>query len=382
MRISTAPALTAPLLAARSAPCAMLAPGPSAFPYVPDPLVLFNAIPVNIKYWDLHGFLLIPTAWLLTAGAPVLLAGGKEASAMKRDASFSYLAFIISIAVMQAFVWDTVGAEIGIWQFNPEKCTDMGATTSLLPLEEVLWLFHHVLKAALWQLKVSEFTEIIGIQTGSEQPLPGWARTGGTLALCGITAAGATALFSDYDNAKCLGLVAAFFAPVAIIILNLGTRYWRSHWKLFLLGWLPPGLWTVLIDAVGQWQGVWYFPPRFLSGINDPFDGWFKLDIAAVYLVSTFAVTATGAIILAAADELNSRRPTLTADAGDAVDEVVAIGQLQEQLQQQQQQQQGQQQEEEEEAKALGAQEALNLGDLAAFIFESTFPGLVPRRVR
>ena len=67
------------------------------------------------------------------------------------------LAFILTIAVGQAFVWDSVGAQIGIWTFNPEKVTGLGAAT-LLPLEEILWLFHHVIKAALWTLKMSEWT--------------------------------------------------------------------------------------------------------------------------------------------------------------------------------------------------------------------------------
>ena len=65
-------------------------------------------------------------------------------------------------------------------------------------------------------------------------------------------------------------------------------------------------------------QGVWSFPPRYLTGIAT-LDGWLKLDIAAVYLVSTLAVTATGAIILAASEEFvalraqqpqQSRQPT------------------------------------------------------------------------
>ena len=61
------------------------------------------------------------------------------------------------IAVAQAFVWDSVGANIGIWEFNPDKCTGLG-TGTLLPLEEIAWLFHHVIKAALWQLKVCEWS--------------------------------------------------------------------------------------------------------------------------------------------------------------------------------------------------------------------------------
>ena len=95
----------------------------------------------DLSYWDLHGFLLLPTAFLLTSGRPTLLAA--EAPALTRQASFAFIGFIVCIAVAQAFLWDSVGAQIGIWEFNPAKCTGLGEAT-LLPLEEVLWLFHHV----------------------------------------------------------------------------------------------------------------------------------------------------------------------------------------------------------------------------------------------
>ena len=42
-------------------------------------------------------------------------------------------------------------------RFNPEKTTQALGVSALLPLEEVLWLFHHVVKAALWQLKIADF---------------------------------------------------------------------------------------------------------------------------------------------------------------------------------------------------------------------------------
>ena len=92
------------------------------------------------------------------------------------------------------------------------------------------------------------------------------------------------------------------------ICFNLGTRYLRSHWRLFAAGWLAPGLWTVAIDCVGQQQGVWNFPGQYLTGISTLPDGLLKLDIAAVYMVSTLAVTAPGAIILAAGDAEAARR--------------------------------------------------------------------------
>ena len=50
--------------------------------------------------------------------------------------------------------------------------------------------------------------------------------------------------------------------------------------------------------------GVWRFPQQFLSGIGV---GYLKLDIVLVYLVSTFAVAASGAVVLAATEELLAR---------------------------------------------------------------------------
>ena len=293
---------------------------------------------VDLSYWDLHGFLLLPTVWLLTAGRPTML--GETRDPLTRQASFAYIAFILTIAVGQAFIWDSVGAQIGIWevrgpprdgqcqalcgsscvraplcclrvQFNPAKCTGLGAAT-LLPLEEVLWLFHHVVKAALWQLKMSEWS-LTSATEGAPGPMPSGVRTAGNGALLVLFLGGVAALVGDTDSAKCGGLIAAFFAPVFGIVWNLGSRYWRSHWRLFVAGWLPPGAWTVAIDCVGQQQGVWYFPPKYLSGINTLPDGLLKLDIAAVYLVSTFAVTATGAIILAASAEFSAQRRAATA---------------------------------------------------------------------
>ena len=312
----------------------------------------------GLKYWDLHIFLLLPTLWLLTVGKPqMLLSGGGGSSnsdgsavtpadaygELKQTAAYSFIAFILAISVAQAFIWDSVGAEIGIWMFNPLKCTGVEGVDTLLPVEEVAWLFHHVMKAALWQLKVAElpWTEP---DSDEPSPLPTYLRDLGNVMLGAVAIGGVTALLGDADSAKCVGLVAAFFAPVFLIVYNLGRRYFRSHWKLFLIGWLPPGLWTVAIDALGQQQEVWYFPPRYLTGINDPFGGWLKLDIAAVYMVSTLAVTATGAIIFAAAEEFSRRKSALTAEVepGDGAAAVVAKP---------------------------------NLWDLGLFIFDGAFPG-------
>ena len=84
---------------------------------------------VDLSYWDLHGLLLIPTAFLLTAGFPTLLKEGSEP--LRRQAAYTYIGFILSIAVAQAFVWDSVGATIGIWEFNPQKVTGLGDSTLL-----------------------------------------------------------------------------------------------------------------------------------------------------------------------------------------------------------------------------------------------------------
>ena len=217
---------------------------------------------LDISYWDLHIFLLVPTVFLLTQGRPTLLTS--EGDPLRRTAAFSYITFILSIAVAQAFMWDSVGANIGIWEFNPAKCTGLG-TGTLLPLEEIAWLFHHVIKAALWQLKVCEWS--FNAPSVPPAPMADELRQQGNMALFVLASFGVFALAGEIDNVKCLGLIATFFAPVLAIIWNLGSRYLRSHWKLFLVGWLAPGWWTVCIDCVGQQQGVWFFPPRYRTGL-------------------------------------------------------------------------------------------------------------------
>ena len=131
----------------------------------------------------------------------------------------------------------------------------------------------------------------------------------------------------------------------------LGSQFVLRHADRIAWGWFAPGITTVLIDCLGQAEGVWRFPPqrvgghlsfgrgpctsivnilrtpsivnitrsvevgsrwrglffphRYLSGIGI---GYLRLDIVLVYMVSTLAVTGTGACILAATEELSARR--------------------------------------------------------------------------
>lgn len=95
------PALRAPRLAPRHSSPALLL---DSFP--------FEQAGIGLKYWDLHGLLFIPTALLLTVGSPALLRPD-GLSPLTRTACYAYIAFITCIAVAQAFVWDSVGAQIG-----------------------------------------------------------------------------------------------------------------------------------------------------------------------------------------------------------------------------------------------------------------------------
>ena len=135
-----------------------------------------------------------------------------------------------------------------------------------------------------------------------------------TATLVGAIAFGLYALgLSDDASVKCIGLVCAFFAPVWLLVWRVGGHFTLRHADRMTWGWLAPGITTTLIDCLGQQQGVWRFPEQFLSGIGY---GYLKLDIVLVYMVSTFAVTASGAAVLAATEELLAR----TAAAGRPTD--------------------------------------------------------------
>ena len=91
-------------------------------------------VTVDLSYWDLHFFLLVPTLWLLTAGRPGML--DEKSDKLTQTASLSYIGFILSIAVAQAFVWDSVGAQIGIHNPSGERVGEV----SHLRNEEYIYL--------------------------------------------------------------------------------------------------------------------------------------------------------------------------------------------------------------------------------------------------
>ena len=80
---------------------------------------------------------------------------------------------------------------------------------------QVLWLFHHVLKTALYQLKAFELVPADTTRSLPSEEL----RSSVSAALASACAFGVWALaFSPDDTVKCIGLVCAFFAPVWLLI--------------------------------------------------------------------------------------------------------------------------------------------------------------------
>jgi hypothetical protein len=260
-------------------------------------------------YGHLHLILAVPTVAVLVASPPL-----QSSTPIYRQAAFSFVGFIVFIGVLQSFAWDSYGASNGFWEFNPTKCSLRDDFP--LPVEEVLWLFHHVLKTSLYQLKAFELT------TADTTQVEPTARLSNTVVttLVAVFAFGIWALGSQPDDSlRCIGLVAAAFTPIWLLIWQLGSQFVLRHADRLAWGWIAPGLTTVLIDCLGQQQGVWRFPPAYLSGI-----GWdyLKLDIVLVYMVSTFAVAGTGAVVLAATEELTARRVALGLEPPDSLLEV------------------------------------------------------------
>ena len=256
----------------------------------------FNAPTDWFVYGHLHLILALPTLTLISLYPPL-----QSAQPVQKQAAYTFIGFIVCIGVAQSFIWDSYGASMGFWEFNPLKCTQRDDMA--IPLEEFLWLFHHVLKTALYQLKAFE---LVPADTARGVP-SSELRTAVSALLFAAFAFGVWALaLSPDDSVKTIGLVAAFFAPVWLLVWRIGSQFVLRHADRITWGWLAPGITTVLIDCLGQQQGVWRFPDPFLSGIGaGPF---LKLDIFLVYMVSTFAVTGTGAVILAATEELLERR--------------------------------------------------------------------------
>ena len=227
----------------------------------------------GLVYGHLHLILALPTVTLLYLSPPL-----QTSQPLQKQAAYAFIGFIVFVGVAQSYIWDAYGATLGIWEFNPAKCTLRESLP--LPVEEVLWLFHHVLKTALYQLKAFE---LCGVQ--AERGVPSQQlRSSVSALLVAACAFGVWALLlSPEDTVKCIGLVCAFFAPVWLVIWQIGSQFVLRHANRITIGWFLPGVTTVLIDCLGQQQGVWRFPQNFLSGIGY---GYLKLDIVLVYMVS------------------------------------------------------------------------------------------------
>ena len=95
-------------------------------------------------YGHLHLILAIPTLAILYLSPPL-----QSTRPLQKQAALAFVGFIVVVGVVQSYIWDAYGATLGIWEFNPAKCTLREEFP--LPVEEVLWLFHHVTKTALYQ---------------------------------------------------------------------------------------------------------------------------------------------------------------------------------------------------------------------------------------
>ena len=171
-------------------------------------------------YGHLHAILAVPTLAVLVGFPPL-----QDAKPLQKQASYLFVFLIVLLGVGQSFIWDSYGASNGFWEFNPDKCTLRDDFP--LPLEEVLWLFHHVLKTALYQLKAFELLPPATDAVGEPSPE---LRASISALLCALTAFGVWALgASPDDSVKCIGLVCAFFAPVWLVIWQVEARAHLLH---------------------------------------------------------------------------------------------------------------------------------------------------------
>ena len=107
----------------------------------------------------------------------------------------------------------------------------------------MLWLFHHVLKTALYQLKAFEL-----LPADETQGVPGSTLRGGVAGLLSaLTAFGIWALLiTEEPSVKCIGLVCAFFAPIWLLIWLVGGQFVLRHKDRIAWGWIAPGVTQLL----------------------------------------------------------------------------------------------------------------------------------------
>ncbi|GAB4579753.1 MAG: lycopene cyclase domain-containing protein [Anaerolineales bacterium] len=212
---------------------------------------------------------------------PILVLAGLEVWAARKRGEGTVpkwpIWLMVVIAVVYTTPWDNYLVATGVWWYDPDLVT--GFVIGWVPIEEYTFFVLQPIMVGLWlawwarPLTPGPSPAEEGRRALSPHlPLPPekggqrWRWGGlGVAGLVWLIAVGILA--AGWKPGTYLGLELGWALPPVMLQLAFGGDILRRHWKLTLLGVIPPTLYLSAMDSLAIFSGTWTIDPAQSTGI-------------------------------------------------------------------------------------------------------------------
>ncbi len=176
-----------------------------------------------------------------------------------RWAFVPYIPVKATIALIYTTPWDNFLVARGVWSYAPERT--LGRTIGWVPIEEYLFFILQSSLVGLWM----EWLRGRRAAGPIFPPDPRWRWAG--LMGVGAIAVGTIALWRAWGSPwTYAALILLWGLPPLAVQIAFGGDMLRSWGSMWLLAWLPPGLYLSAADALAIRWGIWHIAPDQSTG--------------------------------------------------------------------------------------------------------------------
>jgi lycopene cyclase domain-containing protein len=169
------------------------------------------------------------------------------------------LALMLGLALVYTTPWDNYLVAHGVWGYPPERVL---LTIGYVPLEEYLFFLLQTLLSGLFLYWLARRQTPV-TSSPRARTVGRWA---GTILFVLLTIAGL--LLARTTWGLYLGLILAWFAPVAALQWGVGGSELLRRWRLALPAVLAPTLYLWIADRLALGLGIWWVSPRYTTGLH------------------------------------------------------------------------------------------------------------------
>lgn len=189
--------------------------------------------------------------------------------------------FLTTVAVLYTTPWDNYLVAKGIWTYPPDRV--WGIRLGWVPLEEYLFFILQTLLTTGWIWGWS--ARLRAPHAIADSP---WLRWG----IAGACAVGAVAawyvFFYGEKRYTYLSLILGWALPVIAGQWALGAPAFYRHYKLLLIGVIPPTLYLWVGDTIAIRLGIWHIAEATSMGWFLP--GGLPVEEAVFFLITNLLV--------------------------------------------------------------------------------------------